>query len=289
MFKKDGTPVKNPQAYVEGIKKNGYKQPLFTEKGDEIRDPVAFAQKMIANEVMDVVGASSKSGGSNKRRATSVTAAPSAKRAKTGVPSASGGLVKADGTPIKNPAAFVAGIVKNGYTQPIFGADGKKVRDPVAYVAAMVVRDANGGAPQQDKHYTRTRHQGDAAGDVILYDADGEPIRDPVAYIAGIQKRGYTKPIHTADGEKIRDPASYLAKSLSQSRTASPKPKGPAKASTNKVGSDEKAVLFKADGTPIRNPAAFVEGIKKNGYNDTIFDRSGKEIRNPVAYVAAMR
>ena len=48
-------------------------------------------------------------------------------------------------------------------------------------------------------------------------------------------------------------------------------------------------VLFKADGTAIRNPAAFVAGIEKNGYTDKIFDANGQVIRDPVKYVASMK
>ena len=42
MFKKDGTPIKNPAAYVAGIEKNGYKDPVYTSSGEYILNPTQY-------------------------------------------------------------------------------------------------------------------------------------------------------------------------------------------------------------------------------------------------------
>jgi hypothetical protein len=46
--------------------------------------------------------------------------------------------------------------------------------------------------------------------------------------------------------------------------------------------------MFKADGTEIRKPAAFVRGIEKNDYTISLYDANGDEILDPVAFVATL-
>merc|ERR1711879_916444 len=72
-------------------------------------------------------------GGAPLRSTPAATASP-------GNASAKRGIFTADGTPITNQEAFVAGIQKRGYNTPILDSDGVPIKDPVAYVAAMLRR-----------------------------------------------------------------------------------------------------------------------------------------------------
>jgi len=44
--------------------------------------------------------------------------------------------------------------------------------------------------------------------------------------------------------------------------------------------------MYKADGTKIKNPSAYVASIERNGYEHPLFTADGEEIRNPTAYLA---
>merc|ERR1712070_181672 len=104
--------------------------------------------------------------------------------------------------------------------------------------------------------------------------ADGTAIRNPDAFVAGIAQRGYKEMIYDANGTQIRDPVKYLEKRNNGAESSGDGKKGEG--------------MFKADGTRIRNPAAFVAGIEKRGYNEDLFDGAGKKIRDPVAFVKAL-
>merc|ERR1712048_924394 len=54
-------------------------------------------------------------------------------------------LFKQDGTPIKNPAGFIAGIQQRGYKEPIYGATGNEIRDPVKWLESYEKRKAENG------------------------------------------------------------------------------------------------------------------------------------------------
>jgi len=43
-----------------------------------------------------------------------------------------------------NPAGYIAGIERNGYTQPLYTAKGDEIKNPVAYLAAAEKRAAGG-------------------------------------------------------------------------------------------------------------------------------------------------
>merc|ERR1711976_319929 len=108
--------------------------------------------------------------------------------------------------------------------------------------------------------------------------ADGTPIRKPKEYIAGIEKNGYSEPLFDALGKEIRDPVAYFNKAGSKDKTAAPQRK--------QEGSNQSSIkLYKEGGILIRNPHKYVEGIKKNGYTETIFTADGKEIKDPVAFL----
>merc|ERR1712107_3665 len=70
LFKKDGTPIRKPEAFVKKIEENGYTEPIFDAMGKKIHNPVKYLE-------------SKGDGGST-------------------TPS----LFKADGTPIRKPKEY---------------------------------------------------------------------------------------------------------------------------------------------------------------------------------------
>merc|ERR1712137_554762 len=126
-----------PEAYVASIQKNGYTNPLFTERGEEIRDPVKY-----------VLGTSSTSQTNKKSKGlsggfASRVAKNKGTRTKGATPKK---MFKADGTPIKNPKAYVDKIKTNGYTEPLFTEGGDEIRDPVSFLAKNGTKSAGRGA-----------------------------------------------------------------------------------------------------------------------------------------------
>merc|ERR1712107_853213 len=55
-----------------------------------------------------------------------------------GAPSRAQGLYKADGSKIKNPAAYVANFAARGQSQPLYTATGEVINNPEAYVKKMM-------------------------------------------------------------------------------------------------------------------------------------------------------
>lgn len=305
IFKEDGTQVQDPATYIAGMQKRGGNAKLFGADKMEIRDPVAYVAAMQRRGQVSGAPAHSQQGGAYSTvpsipygACPSMVVARSAvvPRRSPIVPQMSGkasgkgqwvqvggkgpGIFKADGTPIRNPEAFVAGIAKSGYHEPILGADGGVIRDPVAYVGAMAKRGEGGGGATRvpmGKAGGKGQWQASSQGQGI-FKADGTPIRNPAAFVAGIEKGGYKEPIFGADGGPIRDPVAYVA-------AMSKRQEGP---DSSRSGNSH-AGLFKSDGTAIRNPKAFVAGIEKKGYTEMLFDAKGGEIQDPVAYVKAMK
>lgn len=290
MFKEDGSEIRNPRRVVDAIKANGYTEPLFTKDGDKIKDPLAFMKKL------DLPGDAEKAkpGQGIRRKQTD---------------SPRGGeaiMFKADGTPINNPERYVASLQKNGYSDPLFTARGTEIRDPASFLAAQ-----NGGSRARDEAppAKRARTAGPGAGKGSgksrsggagapalpdfegLYKADGSLIKNPVGYVAAIERNGYTQPVFTAQGQEIRNPSGYIARA---GLTA-----GSAKGQGKWVKIEDKAPaqpdyasgqsMYKADGTRIAKPSAYVASIEKNGYNEPLYTADGQEIRNPAAYVSKMQ
>lgn len=192
-------------------------------------------------------------------------------------------LFKEDGTAIRNTSAYVAGIKKNGYTEKLFTADGDEIRDPVSYVEKKGV-----SVPDGPRNAKRQKTGG-------IFKADGTAIKNPVAYVAGISKNGYNEPLFDAAGQKIKNPVNYVAAMdnngsgyAAASKMMMPMPMpfmfGPKMAMPGISGGLEKP-LFTSKGMPIRNPEAYIEGIKKKGHNEPVFDAQGSIIKNPIAYV----
>mmetsp|Transcript_110246 Transcript_110246/g.311017 ORF Transcript_110246/g.311017 Transcript_110246/m.311017 type:complete len:352 (-) Transcript_110246:140-1195(-) len=265
MFKADGTEVRNPTGFVAGIQKRGYNEPLFDTNGGKIEDPVAFLA------TLGLAAPESK----RKVDTAGDGAAPKRQKGDGGKGSSGAVLFKADGTPIRNPAAFVAGIEKRGYNETIYGADGKEIRDPSRYVAGMAKKEGWPTASAPTK--------GGASSDVILFKADGTQVRNPSAYVEGIVKRGYREPLFSAAGLPIQNPVQYLA---SGGRSGSVQQQKSATAKGKAAGKGDGTIFWKADGTPVRNPSSYVEGIQKRGYNEPLYDANGQVIRDPVAYLA---
>jgi hypothetical protein len=264
MFKADGTPIKNPKRYVASIEKNGYTDPLFDDDGNEIDDPVEFLATMSG-------GAKANTGEKRKKQSPKAN----------GGDSSSALMFKEDGTQIKNPEKYVASIQKNGYNYPLFTAEGDEIRDPVKFMATR----------SRDEGPSRKRARvDDAGGGVVvalppsesLYKADGSMIKNPAGYVAAIERNGYTNPLFTAEGKEINNPTAYLAAAIKRVE-----PSGGSR--TGKVTADVAPPgLYKADGTPIHSPVAYVASIERNGYHDPLYTAEGIEIRNPVAYVAKL-
>merc|ERR1712007_231122 len=90
-----------------------------------------------------------------------------------------------------------------------------------------------------------------------------------------------TEKVFTVEGAEIRDPEKYVAARQGQ------RPGG-WYAHQAPVAHASEPVLFKEDGTPIRNPSAYVAKIEKRGYDEPLFNVKGEEIKNPAAYVQKM-
>lgn len=316
MFKADGTAVRDPAAYVAGIRKNGYNEPLLDADGNDIEDPESYLQAMQQH------GSAKANGGAATPQATSAapvwraTASRTPSSTSTGMASAgmSGAvLFKSDGTAVRDPARYVEGIKKRGYNEPLMDAKGVQIRDPVAYVEKMVQREGpppaarasvgsgfavgfGGGAFTRPLALAVLRPAGGGAGaragadGAVLFKSDGTAVRDPIAYVAGIEQRGYNEPLMDAKGQQIRDPVAYV-KGMQQRQAGGAHQRAhsaPAAAWGAPASSAGAGKLFKADGTPIRDPAAFVAGIEKRGYNEPIYDGKGQQIKDPVAYVRKM-
>ena len=47
--------------------------------------------------------------------------------------------------------------------------------------------------------------------------------------------------------------------------------------------------LYKADGTPVKNPANYIAAMKKTGgYQGGLFDETGEEVADPQEYLSRM-
>lgn len=281
--------MKNPTAYVAGIQKRGYKDPLFTAEGEKIEDPVAFLSTMPPEEAGREASA--------KKRKEQSGEVPAAKRKKTREDSM---LFKEDGTPIKNPVAYVAGIAMRGYKDPLFDANGTKIKNPIAYVSKMESWSGDNSAANWMMMQMQYAPPTSNAGGGGIYTADGSIVKNPLAYLEGIKKNGYTQPLFGADGKPIRNPEAYIdamvkrgqlsGKPVAKEAWSQPVAKQTWSEKPRKnSGGGKSGGLFKADGTQIRNPKAYAAGIEKRGHNEPLYDSAGVEIRNPVAYIAAMK
>jgi len=261
--------------------RNGYTERLLDADNNEIEDPVAYLEEH---------GLSVNQTSTKRRLELSISAPvqPSLKRPKVEVPSnGKAALFKADGTPVNNPVAFVAGIVRNGYTEPLLDADGNEIEDPVAYLKKHCL-----SVP-----HTSTNRRTDvsvalpASASGVLFKQDGTPVRDPVAYAEGIKRRGYNEVLLDAHGQQIRNPVAYVEKMVARTPGSGVPHSGKVGGVYSSIAASGNgpAVLFKSDGTPIRDPVAFVAGIEQRGYKEQIVDANGQIIRDPVAYVKAMQ
>lgn len=301
MFKADGTEIRNPAAYAAGIAQRGYHEQLFNADGYPIEDPIAFVSGM------DMT---------SKKRAYSESTPSTVKRQKT-----EDLFFKEDGTPIRDPVAYVAGIERRGYKEKLFDKDRNEIKNPVAYVAAMQRRGQleQGGLTHVQVGAMQHRAPSHQAGGMyavvvpsqihtlparvpftkkgaqggVMFKADGTPVRNPEAFVAGIEKHGYTETIYGPDGSPIKNPVAYVAAMLargdgsvtSQKDRLPLVPKCKFEAKHRPSTQAASGGIFKADGTPIRNPAAFVAGIMKNGYTDILYDAEHMPISDPVAYL----
>jgi len=258
MFKADGTPIRDPAAYV--AKMGGpedYDGDLKDQNGQTIKDPVAYVMKM---------GLDSEVSRPKARRSAHFSG---------GRPDA---LYKEDGTEIRDPAAYVAGM-KGDYKGGLFNGKGEEIRDPQAYVKNIggagfgsIVRVPPLPSPRASPR-VGFFVLGSRNDDGALYKADGTPVRDPVAYITGMERKpgGYQGGLFNGKGVEIRDPQAYLKGMTGGGRRPGlPVPSGP-----GRVPAFSNNALFKEDGTMIRDPKAYVARIEKEGYQGGIFNDKG--------------
>jgi hypothetical protein len=237
--KADGTPVRDPAAFIAAIQRRGgtYEGDLVDAEGEEVKDLDAFLQSR-GEDLKAVCSTSSKRG-----------------------------FFKADGTAVRDPAAFIAAITRRGgtYQGGLFNERGMEIRDPAAYLAGM-------NSPDEDK-----RGSASSKGrlDGQLYKADGTLIKKPAAFLAGIKKNGgYQGGLFNSKGEEVRDAEAYIANMDGGNWW-------------RQTSAGSGITVYKADGTLVRDPNAFVAGIHKGGgtYRGGLFDANGVEIRDPVAYL----
>eukprot|EP00930_Biecheleria_cincta_P083454 TRINITY_DN73028_c0_g1_i1.p1 TRINITY_DN73028_c0_g1~~TRINITY_DN73028_c0_g1_i1.p1 ORF type:complete len:683 (-),score=93.20 TRINITY_DN73028_c0_g1_i1:19-2067(-) len=276
LYKQDGTEVRDPVRYVEAMERTGgYKGGLFDSRGNEIRDPRAYVARMDGSAVSSMSVPRSVPQSAPRSIPHSVSAR-----------SQSGSLFKEDGTEVRDPVRYVEAMQRSGgYKGGLFDSRGIEIRDPVAYVARM-----EGSAASSAGDPARKSSGG-------LYKEDGTEIRDPVRYVEAMQKSGgYKGGLFDSKGNEIRDPAAYVARmgvsAPSQKVSAMvpyENPRRPAAPIGGPIGSGERSgpSLFKEDGTPVKNPARYVEAMEKSGgYKGGLFDAKGTEIRDPIAYLA---
>lgn len=313
MYKADGTPIRDPAAYVHRLDPSEYKQDLFDAKGRVIVNPSHFVSVRLGSS-------------------SGIDDAPAAKRPRVAAPVAGAGafdLFKADGTPVKNPAAYVVAMMKSGgYSGGLFNKSGKEIRDPEAYVARMAqttVASAPLAATRSHSLPPPPPSGGGRSGclpggDSALYKSDGTLVRDPVAYVAGMERKpgGYQGGLFNSKGVEICDPAAYIrrmdaaAAPLLPPRFSAPSlppylppylpplpplplPGRPAPQGATARGRQPappggaagSVQLYKADRTPVRDPVAYIRGMEKRpgGYQGGLFNGKGEEIKNPEAYL----
>merc|ERR1712014_16785 len=100
-----------------------------------------------------------------------------------------------------------------------------------------------------------------------IYKVDGTPIRNPVGYLA---KTSGDEILLDSNGNIIRDPTAYVLGMVKRGDVAIP---------ASGQGSAKHQGIFKADGTPIKNPRQYVKtAMDKGGIKETLYDSYGKEI-----------
>jgi hypothetical protein len=266
----------------------GYNGGLFTESGQEIRDPVAFVAKMQPQEP----------------RGRSFFTVSHLAQAMTSAMAGGPQLYKADGTLVRDPVKYVEAMQKTGgYKGGLMTALGEEVRDPVAYVQKMEGRSVAAFAPPIGAAPARsnapvTKLAAPARSSALvtklaqsralappsnvqqsgkqIFKEDGTAVRDPVRYVEAMQRSGgYKGGLMNEKGEEIKDPLAYLGIQSQGGLVAL-------------VANDRKA-LFKADGTKVKNPVAYVQAFEKTGgYKGGLYNHKREEIRDPVAYIAKM-
>jgi hypothetical protein len=239
LYKSDGSPIWNPVRFVANIEE--YDGGLFNADGKEIKNPHKFLESMIQKGVLEA----------------EQPAAPAPSSAL---------MYKSDGSEVWNPARYVSKIVD--YKGGLFTAAGVEIRDPQRYAE---IRDRSAAGASQSQ----------TGPEVLIYKADGTPIRNPDEYVQNM-KYEYTGNLRTVTGEKIKDPEAYIkgaTKFISKANGDSTKQ---AKGTWKKKQGDPvnlDYVLFRADGSPIKNPRTFLADLKK--YENDLFTSDGEPIKDP--------
>ncbi|CAK0885128.1 unnamed protein product [Prorocentrum cordatum] len=271
MFTADGSEVRNPSAFVAKIDR--YEGGLFTADGEEIRNPSRFASLLLRN-------------GSDASSLRSRSPRLPERRTSKGGAKGDAVLYNGSGEPIWNPEAYIGRITN--YDGGLFTADGQEVRNPKAFLAGLSRASPKGG--------------GKGDGEAILYKADGTPILNARNFVANIES--YRGGLYTASGQEVRNPHAFVegadgrrgptaARPAREEALAYKRAGGEGQASGARRGAKGGgkgpkggAPLYKADGTPIWNPEAYVAKIYD--YDGGLFTSDGQEVRNPQAFVAGL-
>lgn len=205
-------------------------------------------------------------------------------------------MYKADGSRIRNPAAFVEKMYV--YDGGLVDEDGEEIEDPWAFAKALeeggpfgepsletpLPRRPRAAAPVEHREY-------DSVGSTVMFKADGTPVRNPEAFLSKVAN--YTGGLFTSDGQEIRNPHSFIAgiarkrSAAAYSSASSSAGRGVERSERAEVDEGETAlaVVYKADGTPIKNFRAYLSRIEN--YSGGLFTSTGEEIRDPHKFLAA--
>eukprot|EP00927_Polykrikos_kofoidii_P004364 TRINITY_DN11724_c0_g1_i1.p1 TRINITY_DN11724_c0_g1~~TRINITY_DN11724_c0_g1_i1.p1 ORF type:complete len:408 (+),score=55.14 TRINITY_DN11724_c0_g1_i1:104-1225(+) len=279
MFKADGTAIKNPKSYLAHMA--NYEGGLFTSSGQEIRDPEAFLRaregggrgEPWSGEAWSDDGGLQQSG-ALQARATKVPRGGKAGKGGQGQGQVAM-MFKEDGTPVWNPANYVAHI--KDYDGGLRTPAGEEIKDPWNYVGVRLkgtaARGPVGSFGPPGTEGTKGGKGSWAPTDIspLLYKADGTAILNPEKYLANI--KNYEGGLFSYAGEEVRNPRAYISgadRNVAQ--------RGYSSSGTGRI-----VYLYKADGTPIKNPAAFVANIVS--YDQPLYTNDWKPVRDPRAFV----
>lgn len=186
-------------------------------------------------------------------------------------------MFKADGTPIQRPRAFVAKI--NKYAGGLFTADGTAIRNPNSFLTVLKHRKRRGAA-------AALRNTNASAGQAVLDTVATTPTQHPAtcpttANGQSCENEGFHSA--TCRQDTSNPPTAILATGRIQPAPRRGKGGVTTGAPALRVGAN---VVYKADGTPIRNLSAFVANI--DNYEGGLFTAEGHAISNPHTFLSLL-
>jgi len=283
MFQADGTEIKHIAAYVAKIR--NYEGSLY--EWEEIKDPQSFALKILGDGEKvkaDAGWYGRKDGADSDWNGGKGDSDNGWRKGKGGKGKADNGwygrkgqadsdwnsgnadsesnvytegqkfaMYRADGTPVNDPVAFASKI--SNYSGGLFNSRGDEIWNPQAFAAGV-------------KRNHETKHP-------AMYRVDGTPVRNLQAFLQNL--RGYSGGLYNSENEEIWDPHAFVA---GVERRRGDTEKG------GKGWGNGGYSMYQADGTPVKNPTAYVENIEN--YTGGLYNNRGQEIRDPKAFAAGI-